>query len=119
MKRKYTWSKAYGRKDSAKERIRAVTFDPPRSRAVRHIEKLSDRAVDTVHALGHCRPVWGSCRLPSGHSGSHDAYAKLQIKFTACGKSIKPKTDVSPTRRGVFYSTDPNKVTCALCQAKL
>lgn len=22
-----------------------------------------------------CRPVWGSCNLPSGHAGQHNAYA--------------------------------------------
>lgn len=23
-----------------------------------------------------CQPVWGSCNLPSGHKGPHDAYAQ-------------------------------------------
>ena len=44
--------------------------------------------------LERCRPVWGSCNLPAGHKGGHNAYAKtpkgvlLIFRCGACGKRI-------------------------------
>ena len=99
MKRKYTWSKVYGTKDPRKERIResrapkpSRKLDPPR---VWNSMGLEHRPVDTIH------------------------YRDCRGMLTICGKRIHPKIDVSPTRRGIFFSNKPELVTCLLCKSKL
>lgn len=34
--------------------------------------------VATEHGLLQCKPMWGSCCLPSGHKGQHDASAPMR-----------------------------------------
>lgn len=44
---------------------------------------IARAAIDAINASGthlvvcRCQPVWGSCGLPAGHGGQHNAYAHL------------------------------------------
>ncbi len=45
-----------------------------------------------------CQPVWGSCGLPSGHTGQHDAYAKY-LMVIGLNPSTADETKDDPTIR--------------------